>query len=205
PIILYNIPSRVVIDLPNEFLAELAQIDGVSAVKQARGKDIEPIPGLDLLAGNDDDLAEVLDKGGTGGILVSAHFIAREMRRMIVVDTGLALPTPEQLGIDLVLPDFSYLRERADQIEAIVLTHGHEDHVGALPFVAREIGGRDMPPVYGGPLTIEMVRSKLDEHRLVDSVELNAAHPGEPFNVGPFDLEPVKVAHSIPDPLDVAA
>ena len=83
PIILYNIPSRVVIDLPNEFLAELAQIDGVSAVKQARGKDIEPIPGLDLLAGNDDDLAEVLDKGGTGGILVGAHFIAREMRRMI--------------------------------------------------------------------------------------------------------------------------
>src|SRR5207248_3343649 len=75
PIILYNIPSRVVIDLPNEFLAELAQIDGVSAVKQARGKDIEPIPGLDLLAGNDDDLAEVLDKGGTGGILVGAHFI----------------------------------------------------------------------------------------------------------------------------------
>ena len=83
PIILYNIPSRVVIDLPNDFLRELGEIDKVDAVKQARGKDIAAIEGLDLLAGNDDDLAEVLDVGGTGGILVSAHFIAGEMRRMI--------------------------------------------------------------------------------------------------------------------------
>ena len=76
-------------------------------------------------------------------------------------------PTAEMLGIDLVLPDFSYLRDRADDIEAIVLTHGHEDHVGALPYVLREIG---MPPViYGGPLTIGLVRSKLDEHKLRDA------------------------------------
>jgi len=83
PIILYNIPGRVVIDLPNDFLRELGEIDGIAAVKQARGKDIAAIEGLDLLAGNDDDLAEVLDAGGTGGILVSSHFIGREMRRMI--------------------------------------------------------------------------------------------------------------------------
>ena len=71
--------------------------------------------------------------------------------RIVVVDTGLMFPTTEMLGIDLVLPDFSYLRDRADDIEAIVLTHGHEDHVGALPFVLREVG---MPPViYGGALT----------------------------------------------------
>src|SRR3712207_7421266 len=67
--------------------------------------------------------------------------------RIVVVDTGLMFPTPDQLGIDLVLPDFSYLRDRADDIEAIVLTHGHEDHVGALPYVLREIG---MPPVVYG-------------------------------------------------------
>src|SRR4051812_50033159 len=73
--------------------------------------------------------------------------------RIAVVDTGLMFPTPDQLGIDLVLPDFSYLRERADDIEAIFLTHGHEDHVGALPYVLREIGaGGDLPPIYGGPL-----------------------------------------------------
>jgi 4-hydroxy-tetrahydrodipicolinate synthase len=83
PIILYNIPSRVVIDLPNEFLRELAEIDGIEAVKQARGTDIAAIEGLDLLAGNDEDLMAVLEAGGTGGILTSSHFIGREMRRMI--------------------------------------------------------------------------------------------------------------------------
>ena len=84
--------------------------------------------------------------------------------RIVIVDTGLMFPTAEMLGIDLVLPDFHYLRERLDDIDAIVLTHGHEDHVGALPYVLREIG---IPPaIYGGRLTIGMVRSKLEEHKL---------------------------------------
>src|SRR3712207_2438169 len=99
--------------------------------------------------------------------------------RIIVVDTGLAFPTPDQLGIDLVLPDFSYLRERAEDIEAIVLTHGHEDHVGALPFLTRQLAEKHMPPIYSGPLTIELVRSKLDEHRLNDVVDLESVDPGE--------------------------
>jgi 4-hydroxy-tetrahydrodipicolinate synthase len=84
PVVVYNIPGRCVIDLPNEFLRELAQaIPNVAAVKQARLEDIEPIDGMDLLAGNDDKLAEVLDKGGTGGICVASHVVGREMRRMI--------------------------------------------------------------------------------------------------------------------------
>lgn len=83
PIVLYNIPGRVVIDLPNDFLRELAEIDGVAAVKQARETDIAAIEGLDLLAGNDDRLAETLDAGGTGGILTASPFVGREMRRMI--------------------------------------------------------------------------------------------------------------------------
>jgi 4-hydroxy-tetrahydrodipicolinate synthase len=84
PVVLYNIPGRCVIDLPNEFLRELAQaIPNVLGVKQARVEDIQPIDGMDLLAGNDDTLAEVLDKGGTGGICVSSHIVGREMRRMI--------------------------------------------------------------------------------------------------------------------------
>jgi ribonuclease J len=100
------------------------------------------------------------------------------------------------LGIDLVLPDFSMLRERADDIEAIVLTHGHEDHVGALPYVLREIG---IPPViYGGLLTIGLVRSKLDEHKMRD-VPLQELPVGERAQVGPFELELVHMAHSIPD------
>src|SRR5712691_6612213 len=101
--------------------------------------------------------------------------------RIVVVDTGLMFPTAEMLGIDLVLPDFTYLRERADDIEAIVLTHGHEDHVGALPFVLRELWDHAPPPVYGGPLTIAMVRSKLDEHRLRADVPLEDMLAGQRF------------------------
>src|SRR4029077_10935609 len=116
--------------------------------------------------------------------------------RIVVVDTGLMFPTADMLGIDLVLPDFSTLRERADDIEAIVLTHGHEDHVGALPYVLREIG---IPPViYGGLLTIGMVRSKLDEHKLRD-VPLQELPAGEQVSAGPFGIELVHMAHSIPD------
>ena len=116
--------------------------------------------------------------------------------RIVVVDTGLKFPTPEMLGIDLVLPDFSYLRDRADDIEAIVLTHGHEDHVGALPYVLREIG--EPPVIYGGQLTIGMVRSKLDEHKLSDA-PLKELPAGEKVKVGPFGLELIHLSHSIPD------
>src|SRR6478609_2609831 len=116
--------------------------------------------------------------------------------KIVVVDTGLMFPTAEMHGIDLVLPDFSYLRNRADDIEAIVLTHGHEDHVGALPYVLREIG--EPPVIYGGLLTIGMVRSKLDEHKLSDA-PLQELPPGEKVQRGPFELELVHLAHSIPD------
>jgi ribonuclease J len=121
--------------------------------------------------------------------------------RIVVVDTGLMFPTPDQLGIDLVLPDFTYLRERAEDIEAIVLTHGHEDHVGALPFLMRQL--ERSPTVYGGPLTAAMVRSKLDEHRLKD-VPVEDVLAGQSFDAGPFSVEMVKMAHSIPDAFAVA-
>ena len=121
--------------------------------------------------------------------------------RIVVVDTGLMFPAPDQLGIDLVLPDFTYLRERAEDIEAIVLTHGHEDHVGALPFVLRELDRT--PKVYGGPLTAAMVRSKLDEHRLRD-VPVEDVLATQTFDAGPFSIEMVKMAHSIPDAFAVA-
>lgn len=138
----------------------------------------------------------VLPLGGLGEIGKNMTVIEYD-GRIVVVDTGLMFPTAEMHGIDLVLPDFSYLRERADDIEAIVLTHGHEDHVGALPYVLKEIG---MPPViYGGLLTIGMVRSKLDEHKLGDSAPLQELPPGEKVKRGPFELELVHLAHSIPD------
>jgi ribonuclease J len=137
----------------------------------------------------------VLPLGGLGEIGKNMTVIEYD-GRIVVVDTGLMFPTPEMLGVDLVLPDFSYLRDRADDIEAIVLTHGHEDHVGALPYVLREIG--QPPVIYGGLLTIGMVRSKLDEHKLSDA-PLQELPAGEKAKVGPFELELVHLSHSIPD------
>jgi len=141
------------------------------------------------------DNLRVLPLGGLGEI--GKNMAVVEYRgKIVIVDTGLKFPTPEMLGIDLVLPDFSYLRGRAADIEAIVLTHGHEDHVGALPFVLREIG---MPKkIYGGMLTVGMVRSKLDEHKL-GGAPLTELPAGEKVKAGPFEIELVHLAHSIPD------
>lgn len=138
----------------------------------------------------------VLPLGGLGEIGKNMTVVEYD-GRIVVVDTGLMFPTAEMLGIDLVLPDFSYLRERAEDIEAIVLTHGHEDHVGALPYVLREIG--QPPVIYGGLLTIGMVRSKLDEHKLGDKSPLTELPAGERVKAGPFEIELVHLSHSIPD------
>src|SRR5512144_3360309 len=105
----------------------------------------------------------VLPLGGLGEIGKNMTVVEHD-DRILVVDVGLRFPTAEMVGIDLVLPDFSYLRSRVDDIEGIVVTHGHEDHLGALPWVLRELAV-DIP-VSGGPLTTARAPSKLDEHRL---------------------------------------
>ncbi|MCW2952910.1 MAG: RNA-metabolising metallo-beta-lactamase [Conexibacter sp.] len=143
----------------------------------------------------------VLPLGGLGEIGRNMTVVEYE-DRIVVVDTGLRFPTAEMLGIDLVLPDFTYLRERAEDIEAIVITHGHEDHLGALPWVLRELGP-DAPPVFGGPLAMAMARSKLDEHRIKD-IELEDVGEGERIEAGPFDIELIHMTHSIPDSNAVA-
>jgi ribonuclease J len=137
----------------------------------------------------------VLPLGGLGEIGKNMT-VVEYGGRLLIVDTGLRFPTTDMLGIDLVLPDFSFLRERVEDIEAVVITHGHEDHVGALPWVLRELG--EEIPVYGGRLTVAMARSKLDEHRLRD-VELDDLPPGQRLALGPFELELVHMTHSIPD------
>jgi ribonuclease J len=143
----------------------------------------------------------VLPLGGLGEIGKNMTVVEYD-GRLVVVDVGLRFPTADMVGIDLVLPDFSYLRERAEDIEAIVITHGHEDHVGALPWVLRELGD-DLPVVYGGRLTVAMARSKLDEHRLKD-VPLEDLLAGQTVQAGPFELELIHMTHSIPDSMAVA-
>jgi len=98
----------------------------------------------------------VLPLGGVGEIGKNLTVVEYE-GRIVVVDCGLRFPTADMMGIDLVLPDFTYLRERVDDIEAIVITHGHEDHLGSLPWVLRDLGQDKVPVVYGGQLTVAKI------------------------------------------------
>jgi ribonuclease J len=121
---------------------------------------------------------------------------------LVVIDAGLAFPRDEHLGVDLLLPEFTYLREREQDIRAVILTHGHEDHVGALPYLLRELR---VPELWATRLTMGLVKSKLDEHGLLRAAELIEAEPeGGPVEIGPFRVEFVRMAHSIPDSVAVA-
>src|SRR6202022_4430281 len=118
---------------------------------------------------------------------------------LLIVDWGGLFPEPDQPGVDLILPDFSYLEGRLDKVEALVLTHAHEDHIGAVPYLLRE---RSDIPLIGTKLTLALVGSKLTEHRLTpETVEVRE---GTTRSFGPFDLEFFAVNHSIPDAMAVA-
>ena len=114
---------------------------------------------------------------------------------IMIVDCGLMFPTPDMLGIDYVIPDIAWLRERAENVRAICLTHGHEDHIGALPFVLQELN----VPVYGTALTLGLVNAKLEEYKLADAVELITVKPRETVSIGSFSVEFLRVAHSVVD------
>ena len=114
---------------------------------------------------------------------------------IIVIDAGLMFPEEELLGVDIVVPDISYLTENRDKVRAIVLTHGHEDHIGGLPWILSELN----VPVYGTEFTLALVEGKLDEHRLLDDAELIEILPGHRFALGPFSIMPIRVTHSLVD------
>jgi ribonuclease J len=114
---------------------------------------------------------------------------------IIVVDAGLMFPEDHMLGIDLVIPDITYLRENRDKVKAFVITHGHEDHTGALPFILRELKA----PVYGTGLTLGLIREKLKEFGLDSTTEFRKVTPREKVSIGPFDVEFIRVCHSIVD------
>ncbi|MEI6206412.1 MAG: ribonuclease J [Desulfuromonadales bacterium] len=114
---------------------------------------------------------------------------------IMIVDCGLMFPSPDMLGIDYVIPDISWLRERSEHIRAICLTHGHEDHIGALPFVLQELN----VPVYGTALTLGLVNAKLEEYKLNDAVELVTVKPRDSVRIGCFRVEFLRVAHSVVD------
>src|SRR5437016_11064343 len=114
---------------------------------------------------------------------------------IIVIDAGLMFPEAELLGVDIVVPDISYLIENRQRVRAIVLTHGHEDHIGGLPWVLSELN----VPVYGTEFTLAYVENKLEEHGLLDNATLNEIRAGARFTIGPFVINPIQVTHSLVD------
>jgi 4-hydroxy-tetrahydrodipicolinate synthase len=154
PIVVYNIPSRCVVDIPNELLAELAQVENISAVKQARFEDIAPIDGMDLLAGNDDTLAETLDKGGTGGICVASHIVGREMRRM--------MDEPDQRH--------EIAEGLRDVFAAMAVTVNPIPVKTAVRMLGHDVGGFRLPLVEASDEEAEEIRVVLDRHGLLSAV-----------------------------------
>ena len=140
------------------------------------------------------DTLRIIPLGGLGE--VGKNMTVYEMDgEILVVDAGLAFPRDEHLGVDLLLPDVGYLAGR--RVRAVILTHGHEDHVGGLPYLLREV---EVQTIIATRLTLGLVKSKLNEHGLGQAAELLEAAPGdEPLELGPFTVELVRVAHSIPD------
>ncbi len=142
---------------------------------------------------------KLIPLGGLGEI--GKNMTAIEYKEtIIVIDCGLMFPDEEMLGIDLVIPDVSYLIKNRDKVKAILLTHGHEDHIGALPYVLPQIN----VPVYGTKLTLGLVGNKLKEHGLLGSVELNTIKPKDKIKLGDFEAEFIKTNHSIADSVAIA-
>jgi len=153
--------------------------------------DLTPPPALDP------DGLRIVALGGLGEIGRNMT-VFEYAGRLLIVDCGVLFPEPDQPGVDLILPDFSYIEDRLDQVEALVITHAHEDHIGAIPFLLRL---RDDIPLIGSKLTLALVASKLTEHRITP--EVLEVSEGARLSAGPFDLEFFAVNHSIPDALAV--
>ena len=146
------------------------------------------------------DPARLVFLGGVGE--VGRNMACLELDgRILLLDAGLSFPHTEMPGIDLVLPDFEYLRQNPDRLHAVLLTHGHEDHIGAVPYLLREFEG---VPIYGTAFTLALLEGKLEEHGVRDRTELKMIAPGEEATNGPFTMRFLQVTHSIPDGVAVA-
>lgn len=119
---------------------------------------------------------------------------------IIIIDCGLAFPDEEMLGIDIVIPDFSYLKQNADRVRGLVVTHGHEDHIGAIPYLLKELN----IPVYGSRLTLGLVENKLREHKILEKCKLKSVGMGQSVRLGKFRAEFIRTNHSIPDAAAIA-
>ena len=141
----------------------------------------------------------VIPLGGVGEIGKNMMVLEYD-GHLIVIDAGLMFPESDMHGIDLIIPDIEYLVQRADQVEGIILTHGHEDHIGALPYVLDQLD----VPVFGTPLTLGLSEVKLRQRGLLNDAQLYPITPDTVLELGPFTVEFFHVSHSIPDTVGVA-
>jgi len=137
---------------------------------------------------------EVVPLGGVGEFGMNMMAVSWE-DTTILVDAGVMFPDPDQLGVDLIIPDFTYVEARRDKVKALVLTHGHEDHIGAVPHVLPMFDG----PVYGTAMTLALVEPKLEEHQIDAKNRLKTIKPRDRVTIGPFTIEFIRVTHSMPD------
>ncbi len=142
---------------------------------------------------------KIIPLGGLGEIGLNMMVLEYD-QDIILIDAGLMFPEDEMLGIDIVIPDFAYLHKNRERLRGLVITHGHEDHIGAVPFLLREF----RIPVYGTPLSLALIREKLREHGILERSELIRVIPREVISLGPFKIEFIQVCHSIPDCVGLA-
>ena len=146
-----------------------------------------------------DHKLQLVPLGGLGEFGMNSMAI-RYGEDIIVIDAGMMFPDAELLGVDIVTPDFAWLEQHAEQVRALILTHGHEDHIGAVPFLLSQI----KIPVYGTAFTLALVERRLDEHEMLKDVKLNTVKPGQKVEIGPFQVEFIHVTHSIVSSLALA-
>ncbi|MFN3325506.1 MAG: ribonuclease J [Bryobacteraceae bacterium] len=139
-----------------------------------------------------DQKLQVVPLGGLGEFGMNCMAL-RYGDDIIVIDAGMTFPDAELLGVDIVTPDFTYLEENREHVRAVILTHGHEDHIGAIPFLLSEIN----VPIYGTAFTLALVERRLEEHELLDDAELRTVKPGQKVEIGPFQVDFIHVTHSI--------
>ena len=144
-------------------------------------------------------MLKIIPLGGLGEI--GLNMMVFEYEDVIfIIDAGLMFPEDHMLGVDIVIPAMDYIRENRDKIQGIILTHAHEDHIGALPYLLREI----RIPVYGTAFTLRIARNKLVEFELNSFVDLNLVNPGETLSIDPFEIEFIRVSHSTIDGVGLA-
>jgi ribonuclease J len=142
---------------------------------------------------------QIIPLGGVGEFGMNSMAI-RYNDDIIVIDAGMMFPDAELLGVDVVTPDFSYLKEHRDKVRALIVTHGHEDHIGGIPYLISQLN----IPLYGTPFTLGMASRRLEEHKLLDDTEMHEVDPGDRIDIGPFKVHFIAVTHSIPSTCAVA-